>query len=425
MPSTYTPNLGLEKPATGEQAGVWGVTANSSYDFLDTAIDSGVTVALSASAYTLLTNQGTPSVGRNKVITFTGALTADGTVTIAPNTAQKIYFVSNQTTGGFALNFSQGTGPTYQLLNGRSAMIFANGLGGPAGVVGVFADMQVNSLLVQTNLIVQGQVQWGSPAVFNQPVTFQGLATMQAGATISAPLILALGGDAPYDMYYRSAAGTVARLPNGAVGQVLTATAAGPSWATPAVVGIGAPITGAVPKLVFIADQTGKLAQDNSFIWDPNMGLGIGMPPVNSLTIGHNRPANIVLDAVVTGASPPGRAIFFTSNQLNRWVLSTAGDAESGANQGSTLYLQSFNDDGSGGNYTLACFRRGGRVTFGAVVDGYAAQVAIIGTQPTQTTLYVRGAPAQTAFLQLWLDPVGNIVASLDASGNFHAKSYT
>ena len=38
MPSTYTTNLFLQKPATGEQAGTWGVTANNNYDFIDDAI---------------------------------------------------------------------------------------------------------------------------------------------------------------------------------------------------------------------------------------------------------------------------------------------------------------------------------------------------------------------------------------------------
>jgi hypothetical protein len=44
MPSTYTLNLGIEKPATGEQADVWGTTVNNSFDFLDTGIDGSVTV---------------------------------------------------------------------------------------------------------------------------------------------------------------------------------------------------------------------------------------------------------------------------------------------------------------------------------------------------------------------------------------------
>ena len=61
MPSSFTQNLGLEKPATGEQAGVWGVTANVSYDSIDQATDGNLPIQLSANAYQLGTSQGAPS----------------------------------------------------------------------------------------------------------------------------------------------------------------------------------------------------------------------------------------------------------------------------------------------------------------------------------------------------------------------------
>ena len=40
MPSSYTANLNLEKPAKGEQEGEWGDTLNTNFDALDTAIDA-------------------------------------------------------------------------------------------------------------------------------------------------------------------------------------------------------------------------------------------------------------------------------------------------------------------------------------------------------------------------------------------------
>jgi hypothetical protein len=40
MPSSYTTNLNLEKPAKGEQEGEWGDTLNTNFDALDTAIDA-------------------------------------------------------------------------------------------------------------------------------------------------------------------------------------------------------------------------------------------------------------------------------------------------------------------------------------------------------------------------------------------------
>src|SRR5262245_6907006 len=120
MPSTYTRNDGVEKPATGEQAGSWGNTANANYDFIDASINGGLTITLTAPSYTITTNQGAPSEGRNKVLTFTGTLAQDAQITIRPNKAQKIYYVRNATTGGFSLVFQQGTGTQYTLKANQS-----------------------------------------------------------------------------------------------------------------------------------------------------------------------------------------------------------------------------------------------------------------------------------------------------------------
>ena len=46
MSSTYTLNNGIEKPATGEQAGTWGATTNRNFDIIDRAINGVKTVTL-------------------------------------------------------------------------------------------------------------------------------------------------------------------------------------------------------------------------------------------------------------------------------------------------------------------------------------------------------------------------------------------
>jgi hypothetical protein len=38
MPSTYTPNLNLEKPAHGEHANDWDAVVNANFDALDAAV---------------------------------------------------------------------------------------------------------------------------------------------------------------------------------------------------------------------------------------------------------------------------------------------------------------------------------------------------------------------------------------------------
>jgi hypothetical protein len=228
MPETYTLNLGITKPATGEMAGVWGNVANANYDWIDTACDGNLEIELAAPSYTLSTNQGADSEGRNKVITFTGALTGSATVNILPKTAEKLYFFRNYTGGGHPIIFQQGAGPAFTLKNGYSAIVYADGLGNTASVRGVIDDLQVTSVIA-TRLTVTETVTIQAPVTYTQPVTFATTTAFQQMATFTGGLTLNLGGDAANDILFRSAAGPLARLGIGTAGQVLIANP-GPQW---------------------------------------------------------------------------------------------------------------------------------------------------------------------------------------------------
>ena len=96
MASTYTVNLGIEKPATGEQSGTWGNTTNTNFDIIDQAINGAVTVTLAAtgssgSPNTLAISDGTVSDGRNKFIEFNDGGDLGGTayVQLTPNDAAR------------------------------------------------------------------------------------------------------------------------------------------------------------------------------------------------------------------------------------------------------------------------------------------------------------------------------------------------
>ena len=58
MPSTYTQNTGIEKPAQGEQSGSWGTTVNTNMDIIDRAINGVTTIALTGTTSTITTNDG-------------------------------------------------------------------------------------------------------------------------------------------------------------------------------------------------------------------------------------------------------------------------------------------------------------------------------------------------------------------------------
>ena len=148
MPSTYTTNGGIEKVATGEQSGTWGDTTNLNFDIID-RITSGVgTINLSSSgaAHTLTTTDGTLSDGMYKVLVLSSASQAC-TITIAPNDAQKLYFVKNSS--GHNCVFSQGSGANVTINNGDTGIIFCDGAGSGAAVTAVAEDL--SNLLTSTN----------------------------------------------------------------------------------------------------------------------------------------------------------------------------------------------------------------------------------------------------------------------------------
>ena len=126
MPSTFTTNTGIEKPASGEQAGSWGITVNTNSDILDRALNGVVSLALVGTSSNLTTSNGATSDGQNKVLLCSGTLAAAHTITILPADAQKVYYVKNDATK--TVTFSQGSGATTaNVATGSFAIIYADG----------------------------------------------------------------------------------------------------------------------------------------------------------------------------------------------------------------------------------------------------------------------------------------------------------
>ena len=126
MPSTFTTNTGIEKPASGEQAGSWGITVNTNSDILDRALNGVVSLSLVGSSSNLTTSNGATSDGQHKVLLCTGTLASAHTITILPADAQKVYYVKNDATK--TVTFSQGSGATTaNIAIGSFAIIYADG----------------------------------------------------------------------------------------------------------------------------------------------------------------------------------------------------------------------------------------------------------------------------------------------------------
>ena len=130
MASTYS-NLGIELMATGEQAGVWGTTTNRNLEMIEQAIGGVATIALAASTENLSIPQGSLDNARNAVLKFTGNTAC--TVTIGPNTVEKVYFIHNDCTA--IVTIKQGTGNTVAVNPKSFKAIYLEGTGSGAGVV--------------------------------------------------------------------------------------------------------------------------------------------------------------------------------------------------------------------------------------------------------------------------------------------------
>ena len=145
MPSTFTTNTGIEKPASGEQSGSWGITVNTNSDIIDRAINGVVSLSLVGTSSNLTTNNGSTSDGQYKVLICTGTLAAAHTITILPSDAQKVYYVKNDATQ--IVTFSQGSGATTaNVAVGAFAIVYADGNN---NVVNLSSAAQLPSTLKQ------------------------------------------------------------------------------------------------------------------------------------------------------------------------------------------------------------------------------------------------------------------------------------
>lgn len=167
--STYSTNLALTLIGTGQEAGTWGTTTNTNLGtLLEQAISGYVTqaVADSSSATTLTIPNGATGVARNMYIELTGTLTAARTVEVPAN--KKLYFVYNNTTGGYAVTFKV-TGQTgVSIPNGKRYALVSNGSDIVAAINDIVGFSTAATSLVTTNFTVE---ESGGKLVFKYGAT--------------------------------------------------------------------------------------------------------------------------------------------------------------------------------------------------------------------------------------------------------------
>lgn len=153
MPSTFSTNFAIEKPATGEQSGTWGTTSNHNFDIFD-RLAGFKSVTLSSTTETLQVRPASPSQGSSnledgmfRAIKFADGGDIGGTVnlTVAPNTASCFFLLQNALSGSRDISVGQGTGANVTVTNGQSAIVYCDGGGSGAIVYSVGDNLSMSN----------------------------------------------------------------------------------------------------------------------------------------------------------------------------------------------------------------------------------------------------------------------------------------
>ena len=218
MASTYTP-LGIEKMATGENAGTWGTKTNTNLDIIEQISGGYTTQAVSDSGDTTLSvsDGSTGATLAHRVIEFTGSLTGSRNVTI-PLDVQDFYILKNATSGSqnVVFKYVTGSGDSATVPNGKTVIAYAKADDGTNPNISLQAfggdvvddtspqlggDLDCNSydILFDDNTGIRDDSD-------NEQLTFQKTSSavnnfeMTNQATGTSPTLAAVGGDSNIDM---------------------------------------------------------------------------------------------------------------------------------------------------------------------------------------------------------------------------------
>ena len=172
MASTYSTSLKIQEIGNGEQAGVWGNTTNTNWQLIEQAVAGVQTITMSNANYTLTNLNGVLDEARNMVLVVQGTNSGIYQV-IAPLNQPKMYVISNQTTGGYAITIGASSGSVVSIPNGTTAQVYTDGTNFFSAQTGSAGDFKVNGNFTVTgnqtdtgNLTVSGTFTANNAATF-------------------------------------------------------------------------------------------------------------------------------------------------------------------------------------------------------------------------------------------------------------------
>jgi len=409
MSSTYTNSLRLTLQATGENSGTWGDIVNGGVTSLvDASIAGTATVThTDAANYTLTVANGATDEARRMFLNIAGTLTAARNV-VCPSVS-KLYFLTNNTTGGFAVTLKTSAGTGISVPSGKSAALYCDG----TNVLEAFNNISSLGALTVTSLtnsgLTSGRVTYAGASGLLQDsanLTFNGT-TLTANTLGLTNALTASNGGTGFSSYttgdtlFASGGSTISKLALGTNGFILTAGASAPQYTNPASLTVGTATT---------AGKSTNIAGGAA----GSVPYQTALDTTSLLALGTN---GYVLTA---GASAP---TYVAQNTLSVGSAATATSATTATNvaggaAGSIVYQTALNTTG-----LLALGTSGFVLTAGASAPAWSNSLTLTGNLsaaaliPTGSSAPTTGLYAPTGST-VALAVNGNTPVYADASGN-------
>lgn len=146
--ATYVNNLRLKEITTGDESGTWGTSTNTNLELIGEALGFGTeAITTNADTHTTTIADGATDAGRALMLKYTGTLDSTCTITIGPDTVQKVWIIENATSGSQSIIVKQGSGSNVTIANGRTAIVYSDGGGSTANMIDALTDLTVTDTL--------------------------------------------------------------------------------------------------------------------------------------------------------------------------------------------------------------------------------------------------------------------------------------
>ena len=143
--ATYVNNLRLKEIATGAESGTWGTSTNTNLELITDAMGYGAKVMGADANTTFTMADGSTDSLRAMFVKITSGvnLTSARTITFAPNTLTKLWWVENSTSGGQSIIIKQGSGAEVTIPTGKTKIIYSDGGNAGAAVFDALTNVEV------------------------------------------------------------------------------------------------------------------------------------------------------------------------------------------------------------------------------------------------------------------------------------------